>query len=175
MSVVLTYELPPLVTTAPLDIHRSTVLPEWVDWNGHMNVAYYVTAFDRASGAFMRNIGLGRPYVDGKLGMTFVLEMHITYDRELRGGAPMLFKTQLLDCDAKRVHLFHEMYHADEGYLAATNETIIMNIDYATRKSGPFPAQAAERLAKVWDVHRAMPKNPKAGRLMGLKKKPVSS
>ena len=171
MSVVLTYEMPPLVTTAPLDTHRSTVLPEWVDWNGHMNVAFFVKAFDQASGAFMRNIGLGRPYVDNKLGMTFVLEMHITYDRELREGAPMLFKTQLLDCDAKRVHLFHEMYHADEGYLAATNETIVMNIDYATRKSGPFPAQAAERLAQVWAEHSKLPKHPKAGRLMGLRKK----
>jgi len=171
MSVVLTYEMPPLVTAAPLDIHRSTVLPEWVDWNGHMNVAFYVKAFDQASGAFMRNMGLGRPYVDNKLGMTFVLEMHITYDRELREGAPMRFVTQLLDCDAKRVHLFHEMYHADEGYLAATNETIVMNIDYATRKSGPFPAQAAERLAKVWAEHQKLPKHPKSGRLMGLKKK----
>ena len=171
MSVVLTYEMPSLVTTAPLDTHRSTVLPEWVDWNGHMNVAFFVKAFDQASGAFMRNIGLGRPYVDNKLGMTFVLEMHITYDRELREGAPMRFVTQLLDCDAKRVHLFHEMFHADEGYLAATNETIVMNIDYATRKSGPFPAQAAERLAQVWAVHQKMPKHPKAGRLMGLKRK----
>ena len=84
MSVMLPYEMPPLVTTAPLDIHRSIVLPEWVDWNGHMNVAFYVTAFDQASGAFMRNIGLGRRYVDGKHGMTFVLETHVTYDREMR-------------------------------------------------------------------------------------------
>src|SRR5471030_1857420 len=171
MSVVLTYEMPPLVTHAPLDVHRSVVKPEWVDWNGHMNVAYYVTAFDQASCAFMRNIGLGRNYVNNKLGMTFVLEMHITYDRELREGAPMLFKTQLLDCDAKRVHLFHEMYHAEEGYLAATNETIVMNIDYTTRKSGPFPLQATERPEKVWTVHKTVAKPAKSGRLMGLRKK----
>ena len=67
-----------------------------------MNVAFYVTAFDQASGAFMRNMGLGRRYVDGKLGMTFVLETHVTYDREMRGGAPMRFTTQLLDRDAKQ-------------------------------------------------------------------------
>ena len=60
----LPYDLPELVTRAPLDTHRSTVLPEWVDWNGHMNVAFYVKAFDQASGAFMRNMGLGRRYVD---------------------------------------------------------------------------------------------------------------
>src|SRR5258708_30204652 len=161
MTVTLTYDMPELVTAAPLDIHRSTVRPEWVDWNGHMNVAYYVTAFDQASGAFMRNMGLGRSYVENKLGMTFVLEMHITYDRELREGAPMLFKTQLLDCDAKRVHLFHEMFHADEGYLAATHETIVMNIEYATRKPRPFPAQAAERLARRWPIHQKIPRHPK--------------
>ena len=97
----LPYELPELVTRAPLDIHRSVVLPEWVDWNGHMNVAFYVSAFDQASGAFMRNMGLGRRYVDGKLGMTFVLETHVTYDRELREGAPMRFTTQLLARDVE--------------------------------------------------------------------------
>ena len=170
MLVTLPYEMPELVTSAPLDIHRSIVLPEWVDWNGHMNVAFYVLAFDQASGAFMRNMGLGRPYVDGKHGMTFVLETHVTYDREMKGGAPMRFTTQLLDRDAKRVHLFHEMYHAQEGYLAATNETIVMNIDFASRRSAAWPQQAGERLEAVWAAHRHLPKPAKAGRVMGLKK-----
>ena len=100
MLVTLPYEMPELLTLAPLDTHTSTVLPEWVDWNGHMNLAFYVTAFDQASGAFMRNLGLGRRYVDGKHGMTFVLETHVTYDREMKGGAPMRFATQLLARDA---------------------------------------------------------------------------
>jgi acyl-CoA thioester hydrolase len=168
MLVTLPYEMPPLVTMTPLAIHRATVLSEWVDWNGHMNVAYYVAAFDQASGAFMRNMGLGRAYVDGKHGMTFVLETHVTYDREMRGGAPMRFTTQLLDRDAKRVHLFHEMYHADQGYLAATNETIVMNIDFASRRSAPFPPQAAERLEAIWAAHKLLPRPAKSGRVMSL-------
>src|SRR5262249_49076653 len=154
----------------PLDIHRSTVLPEWVDWNGHMNLAFYVTAFDQASGTFMRNMGLGRRYVDGKLGMTFVLETHVTYDREMREGAPMRFNTQLLARDSKRVHLFHEMYHAAEGYLAATNETIVMNIDYASRRSAPWPVPVTARLEELWQVHKDLPRPAKAGRVMGLTK-----
>ncbi len=168
MRQSLPYELPELVTRAPFDIHHSTVLPEWVDWNGHMNVAFYVLAFDQASGAFMRNIGLGRPYVDGKLGMTFVLETHVTYDREMRQGAPMRFVTQLLERDAKKVHLYHEMFHAAEGYLAATNEVIVMNIDYATRRSAPWPAPAAERLEALWLAHKGLKRPAKAGRVMGL-------
>jgi acyl-CoA thioester hydrolase len=89
----------------------------------------------------------------------------------MKGGAPMRFTTQLLDRDAKRVHLFHEMFHADEGYLAATNETIVMNIDFASRRSGPWPQQAAERLEAVWTAHQHLPRPAKAGRVMGLLKK----
>jgi acyl-CoA thioester hydrolase len=102
--------------------------------------------------------------------MTFVLETHVTYDRELREGAPMRFTTQLLDRDAKRVHLFHEMYHAEQGYLASTNETIVMNIDYTTRRSGPWPMQVAERLEAIWATHKDLPRPAKSGRKMGLKK-----
>ena len=51
MLVTLPYEMPELVTRAPLDIHTSTVLPEWVDWNGHMNVGYYQVVFDLAADA----------------------------------------------------------------------------------------------------------------------------
>ncbi len=57
----------------------------------------------------------------------------------------MRFATQLLARDAKKVHLFHEMYHAEQGYLAATNETIVMNIDYAAAAPRPGPRQVAER------------------------------
>ncbi len=171
MLVTLPYELPELVTRAPLDTHRATVLKEWVDWNGHMNVAFYVAAFDQASGAFMRNMGLGRNYVNSKSGMTFVLETHVTYDRELREGAPLRFTTQLLARDAKRVHLYHEMFHADQGYLAATNEAIVRNIDYATRRSAPWPVQVGERLETLWEAHKALPRPANAGRVMGLPKK----
>jgi acyl-CoA thioester hydrolase len=83
----------------------------------------------------------------------------------------MRFTTQLLDRDAKRVHLFHEMYHAQEGYLAATNETIVMNIDFASRRSAPWPKQAGERLEAVWSAHQHLPRPSKAGRVMGLKRK----
>ncbi|MBM3644218.1 MAG: thioesterase-like protein [Alphaproteobacteria bacterium] len=165
------YPLPELVLDAPLAVHRARVLPEWVDWNGHMNVAFYVAAFDQASGAFMRNMGLGRSYVDGKHGMTFVLETHVTYDREMRQDAPMRFTTQLLDRDAKRVHLFHEMHHAELNYLAATNETVVINIDHASRRSAPWPDWARQRLDAIWATHHALAKPAKAGRTISLAKK----
>ena len=171
MLVTLPYEMPELLTLAPLDTHTSTVLPEWVDWNGHMNLAFYVTAFDQASGAFMRNLGLGRRYVDGKHGMTFVLETHVTYDREVKEGDPLRITSQILDHDAKRLHFIHCMYHEAEGYLAATNELMLMNIDYATRRSAPWPEWAMERIEKLAAAHASLPRPTQAGRLIGIKKK----
>jgi acyl-CoA thioester hydrolase len=103
--------------------------------------------------------------------MTFVLETHVTYDREMREGAPMRFTSQLLERDAKKVHLYHEMFHAEQGYLAATNETIVMNIDYPTRRSAPWPAPVAERLEALWQTHKTLPRPAKAGRVMGLARK----
>src|ERR1700722_6571396 len=103
--------------------------------------------------------------------MTFVLETHVTYDREMREGAPMRFTTQLLERAAKKVHLHNERFHAERGYLAATNEVIVMNIDYASRRSAPWPAPVRERLEVLWDAHAALPTPRKAGRVMGLSKK----
>ena len=171
MLVTLPYELPELVTRAPLDIHQSTVLPEWLDWNGHMNVAFYVLAFDQASGAFMRNMGLGRNYVESKSGMTFVLEAHVTYDREVKEGDPLRIATQILDHDAKRIHYMHMMYHASEGYLAATNELMLMNIDYETRRAAPWPEWAMPRIEKMAAAHAKLSRPKQAGRLIGIKRK----
>ena len=83
----------------------------------------------------------------------------------------MRFTTQLLERDAKKVHLYHEMFHAEQGYLAATNEVIAMNINYATRRSAPWPAPVAERLEMLWQTHAVLPRPPKAGRVMGLSRK----
>ena len=71
---------------APLDRHRATVLPEWIDWNGHMNVGFYVVAFDKATDTLCAQFGCSFEYTRDKIGMTFVLEAHVTYDQEVKEG-----------------------------------------------------------------------------------------
>jgi acyl-CoA thioester hydrolase len=100
-----------------------------------------------------------------------VLEAHVTYDREVKEGDGLRITTQILDHDAKRLHFIHMMYHAKEGYLAATNELMLMNIDYQTRRSAPWPGFATERIEKLAAAHAALPRPSQAGRLIGIKKK----
>jgi acyl-CoA thioester hydrolase len=165
------YPLIEVDLSAPLDRHRATVLPEWIDWNGHMNVGYYVVAFDKATDTLCEQFGCSWDYTRLEMGMTFVLEAHITYDQELKEGDPLRITTQILDHDAKRVHLMHAMYHAVQGYLAATNELMLMNIDFATRRSAPWPGFAKERIEKMAAAHARLPRPAQAGRLIGIRRK----
>lgn len=145
-----------------------TVRPEWVDYNGHMNVGYYVVAFDKATDAVLDHLGLGSAYRHDHDASVFVLEAHVTYDREVGPGDGLRFSTQILDHDAKRMHVFHRMHHAEENYLAATNELMIMHVDLKTRRSAPFPADALERIETLRRNHDALPRPEAAGRTIGI-------
>lgn len=165
------YPLPPLDLSAPLDCHRSAVRPEWIDPNGHMNVGYYLVAFDHASDAICRQIGVDWNYAEHRLGMVFALEAHISYHRELHAGDPLRFTAQVLDHDAKRVHLFQSMYHADAGWLASTNELLFMHIDFETRRASPWPEETMRRLEAIAAAHKALPRPEQAGRVIGIRRK----
>jgi acyl-CoA thioester hydrolase len=156
--------------SAPLDRHRGRVLPEWIDYNGHMNVAFYLYAFDQATETFSREMGCDAAYVRGKRGMVFTLETHLTYDRELKLGDPFRIATQILDWDAKRVHFFHSMYHADAGFLASTNDQIMLNVGFESRRSEAWPDDIRARLEAMATVHGKLPWPEKAGRRVTLKR-----
>jgi acyl-CoA thioester hydrolase len=167
----LPYALPELDLSAPLDRHRAEVRPEWIDANGHMNVGYYVIAFDHATDTLCDQLGVGWNYVEHRLGMVFILEAHVTYDREVHAADPLRITTQILDHDAKRLHFFHAMYHGTAGWLASTNELIMVHIDYESRRSAPWPADTTRRLQAMAAAHKALPRPDKAGRVIGIRRK----
>lgn len=153
-----------MTTATPLDLHRETVRPDWIDYNGHMNVAYYLLAFDHATDAVLDRFGIGKAYVAAENRSVFVVDAHLTYAREVTEGTPLRFDSLVLGADAKRLHLFHEMRHAEEGWLAATAEFMLLHVDLATRKTSPFPPAVAAALAEQAAAHAAGPWPPQAGR-----------
>ena len=154
------------VIAAPLELHHETVCPEWIDYNGHMNVAYYILAFDLATDTFFDFLGLDEAYRETSGNSTFAVEAHITYQRELAEGDPLRFATQLLGYDEKRLHFIHHMYHADQGYLAATSEWLSLHVDMTLRRVAPMPAQVRARFAEVMASHRSLAIPPEAGRVI---------
>jgi acyl-CoA thioester hydrolase len=168
-QMIFPYSLPELDLSAPFDRYRAVVLPEWIDLYGHMNMAVYVTVFDQAADVMCTLLGVGPLYTQHELGMLFVLETHLTYAREVRLGAPLRVTSQILDHDAKRLHLFHHMYHGEEGWPVATNEVLMINVDYKTRRIVPWPDETIHRLGLMEAAHRALPRPENAGRVIGIR------
>lgn len=160
----------PAFDAAPLALHSEIVRPEWIDYNGHMNVAYYVLAFDHATDAFFDHVGLDEAYRNQSHASTFALEAHITYEREMLAGAPMRFTTQLLGHDAKRLHFMHFMYHGVESWLSATTELISLHVDMAARRSAPMSGAILRRLDAIAASHGKLERPKQAGRVISLER-----
>jgi len=157
---------------APLDRYRDVVRPEWIDHNQHMNMGYYLVVFDYATDEFFAWVGLDAAHRAARAITTFCLEAHVTYHREVRAGDPLRFTTRLLAHDDKRIHYFHAMYHADEGWLAATNELLSLHVSRATRRAAAMAPEILARLAAIQRAHDALPRPPQAGRAIGLGNRP---
>ena len=157
---------------APFETYRAEVQEAWIEYNKHMNMGYYMVVFDEATGGFFKAVGLDRAHRQKHNVTTFSLEAQINYVREVGLGDALRFTTRLIDFDAKRLHYFHEMWHATEGYLASTNELISLHVSQETRRAAPMSPEILERLAEIKAAHRSLPPTPYVGRSIGLTAKP---
>ena len=156
---------------APFDRFRGEVLPEWIDYNGHMNLAYYTVLFDQATDLLFDELGLGLDYRrDRRLG-TFVAETHNLYERELLVGARVRVATQIIALDAKRLHLGHEMFALDgpnARQRTAVQELMFLHVDLDARRVCPFPPDMYERVAKAASAHAGLPCPAWSGRRIAM-------
>jgi len=154
----------------PILALETRVLPAWIDYNGHMNVAYYTLAFDLGVDRFYDRVGIGEAYKKATGCSTFALEQHVTFQRELLLDAPIRITVQVLDFDAKRLHYFQRMHHAEQGYLAATCEWVSLHVDTAARRSAPFAPETQARLGAYRAAHAALGMPREHSPRMGVKR-----
>ncbi|HWE72840.1 MAG TPA: thioesterase family protein [Stellaceae bacterium] len=154
----------------PYPSYRASVAPEWIDYNGHMNVAYYVLAFDRATDRLFDYLGVGEAYRRATHHSVFALEAHVTYERELRQGDEFAIATRLIDADRKRLHLFHAMTREKDNELSATIEVMGLHVDMAGPKSAPLPDDVFAKVEAMLAEHRLLPAPPQLGRKIGIRR-----
>lgn len=148
----------------PFVVEGMIVLPEWTDFNGHYNIAYYLVAFDKAFDAIYEKLGFDLDQIKKQGVSTFSTEHHLTYQREMVAGDPIRIEVRLLDHDDKRFRVFYEMFHATEGYLAATDERIDIYVDMKSRRVIPFPDSVRQHLARLKVAHGKLGMPFEAGR-----------
>ncbi len=144
---------------------------EWIDYNGHFNMAYYNVIFDRAADEVFASIGLNQDYIRQTNNSYFTLEAHITYLRELHAHDVVKIETQFLDADAKRVHYVQRMVHEKESWLACVLEVIVSHVDLTTKKTSPFTPAIKQAIDLALAAHKSLPVPPQVGHRIAIPKK----
>lgn len=154
----------------PLELHRCTVQPAWVDYNQHMSESCYLYVFGDNSDAFFRYFGIDDDYRE-RGHSVYTVETHIRNRREVALGEPLRLTLRLLDFDHKRLHIFHEMFHAESGTLLASAEQMLMHVDMRAGRSAPFPAGIQQRLAVIHAAHSRAARPADAGRVIAIERR----
>lgn len=155
-------------------LHQETVLPEWVDYNGHMNVAFYVLIFDHATDAVLDRLDIGADYRQRSGCSIFVAEAHVTYEQEVREGQTVMVDSRVIGFDGKRLIIYHEMSAPDVDGVIASNEVLCLHVDLEARRSAPLPTDARDRIAAVAASQATAGRPRRAGRAIGLDIRRVS-
>src|ERR1700676_2925636 len=153
---------------APFVSSVMRVEPGWIDYNCHLNMAYYNVLFDRAVDEVYELLGCGLAYVERSRHSCFTAEVHVRYLRELHAGDPVRVTFQLLDFDAKRLHYFEQLFHAEEGWVSATSENLSLHVDMTAKKTAAFPREVTARLADMKASHALLPVPEVAGRRIAM-------
>lgn len=155
----------------PFRCQDQIVRPEWIDYSGHMNIGYYLLAFEYAAVDFYAHLDLSREYRERTNHAQFAIETHINFMQEVHEGDALRFTAQLLGYDAKRNRVMFRMFHRDKGHLVATNEVMYIHVGLGARRSAPYPQDVVDRLEAVWALHKALPWPEQAGRSIGFPEK----
>jgi len=156
--------LPP----APFLSSVMQIEPQWIDYNGHLNMAYYNVMMDRAIDQLWLHLGIGPAYMKERHGSTFTAEAHVRYLREIHLGDPVQVSVWMLAADEKRIHTFEELRHATEGWVSATSENITLHVDMGVRKVAAFPPDIQARIAAVLETHAGLPRPEGIGRRIAM-------
>lgn len=153
----------------PLTIYRDVVRPEWVDYNGHLRDAFYLLIFSFATDALLDRIGLDDAARKTRRRSVYTLEAHIAYLHEIKEGQRVRVDARVFAFDAKRLHLYLEMFAEGIDAPVSASEQMLLHVD--TRdgpKSAPFDADVAEQVGALHALQRDCPAPAYAGRTIGL-------
>ena len=144
---------------------------DWVDYNGHLNQAFYGVIFDRSIDTALGPVGLGPDYIAERNCSYMTVESHTCFVREVMRTDPVRVTTRILDVDDKRLHSYSEMRHAHDGWLAATVEYMFLHIDMSVRRTAPWPADLRAKLDALAAQNADQPWPERAGRRIGIVRK----
>ncbi len=153
-------------TSAPLRLLELSVLPAWIDYNGHMTEFRYVQVFSDSCEALLRRIGMHDEYVAAG-NSWYTAETHSQFFDEVGVNEPMYTTAQILAADAKRLHVFYRLHAGVDDRLLATLEAMYLHVNMATGKVAAATDEAMRTLGALAAAHTGLEKPQSAGRFVG--------
>jgi acyl-CoA thioester hydrolase len=150
-----------------------TIESQWIDYNGHFNMAYYGVLFDRAADQMFATLGLGPDYVKSTNNSFFTLETHCSYLREVQATDMVTIASQIIDHDHKRVHYVQQMRLPDQSLVACILEVMVSHVDLNTHKTSNFPDDVKTRIDAMANAHCSLPLPAQVGHKIGIPRKIV--
>ena len=144
--------------------------PAWIDYNGHLNMAFYNVLFDRGCDEAFERFGMGPNYAKERKLTAYTAEIHVRYIREIHLGDKVCSSYQIVEHDEKRIHAFQELRH-QHGWLSATSETLTLHVDRSGPKVTPFPDNVMAKIEVVAQAHKNLPYPEDAGRRIEIRRK----
>jgi acyl-CoA thioester hydrolase len=135
--------------------YEMAVPEDYIDANGHLNMAYYTFIANHGFRAFFEEIGLRRERLNAEHRSTFALRQVISYLNELKEGDLVAVHSGLVDFDSKRLHFMYYIVNLTDHKLASTDERSAMYIDMNQRRSVAFEPEVLENFARVRAAHAA--------------------
>ena len=139
----------------PIILPEKKVIKDWIDYNGHMNVAFYTLAFDKSLDVFLEDIlCIGETHALQNKQGPFVLQAHYHYLNEMSLDEKFNIRLLVVDCDEKRMHLCLDMFSQKKNKVIAVAEKVLINVNLNIRKIEHYPSWAYKRLIKLKDTHK---------------------
>jgi acyl-CoA thioester hydrolase len=134
-------------TSSALPLYRAQLLPEWVDYNGHVRDAYYGLGLSYAIDDIMDHLGLDAAYRERTRCTLYTLELHMRYLHEVKGTDDLVVETSILDADRKRIHMGCRFVCGRLSDAVATGEVMLLHVHQGDKPaSAPFPHDIEAKL-----------------------------
>ncbi|WP_311883921.1 MULTISPECIES: thioesterase family protein [unclassified Pseudomonas] len=151
-----------------LTTYQTRIIPDWVDYNGHLRDAFYLLIFSYATDALMDRLGMDSSNREASGHSLFTLELHLNYLHEVKLDTEVEVHTQIIGHDSKRLHLYHSLHKVGEDQELAGNEQMLLHVDLAGPRSAPFGAQTLSRLQNIVAEQKDLPAPAYIGRVIAL-------
>ena len=125
-------------------LSTTKIINDWTDYNGHMNLAFYILVFDKGAENILSKFKMGEQSAKTTKKSTMAVESHTTYNNEVKENEKVDVYLSYFDHDKKRLHYKLEMYEKSKNILSATTEVLSLYIDLNIRKVAEFENEKLE-------------------------------